>query len=87
MTTVSHRTGAVRVESKMEAAEALVSQAIALLSRSSEDDYRRLVATFRSVAKTEHQGMIADWISDWVSEGNPGGLFRVGVLKRVSNGA
>lgn len=67
-----------------DVAETIVSESISLLGQSSGDDYRRLAAAFSEVAKTEHQKMIAAWICDWLSEGNPGNAFLARVLKGVS---
>lgn len=68
---------------KREIAETVVSQSLVLLGHSSEKNYRRLAATFNSVAKTEHQKMIAAWIDDWLAEGNPGALFLSRLLRGI----
>ena len=68
---------------KREVAEVILSQAFNLLSHSSEQNYRRLVSALTKVAKTEHQKMIAAWISDWVSEGNPGAVFLTRAFRQL----
>jgi hypothetical protein len=55
-----------------------------LLGHSSENNYRRLSATFSRIAKTEHQRMIAAWIDNWLAEGNPGGPFLTRLLKGLN---
>lgn len=75
----------VSIRDKLEqgAAKNILSQALTLLAHSSERNYRRLASVFARIAKTEHQRMIADWISNWLSEGNPGALFLARILKGV----
>ena len=69
---------------KREIAENVLSQSLMLLSHSSENNYRRLSATFGRIAKTEHQKMIASWIDNWFAEGNPGGPFLTRILKGLN---
>ena len=69
---------------KREIAENVLSQSLMLLSHSSENNYRRLSATFGRIAKTEHQKMIAAWIDNWLAEGNPGGPFLTRILKGLN---
>ncbi len=69
---------------KREIAENVLSQSLMLLSHSSENNYRRLGATFGRIAKTEHQKMIAAWIDNWLAEGNPGGPFLTRILKGLN---
>ena len=69
---------------KREIAENVLSQSLMLLGHSSENNYRRLSATFSRIAKTEHQKMIAAWIDNWLAEGNPGGPFLTRVLKGLN---
>lgn len=68
---------------KREFAETVLSQTFSLLSHSSEKNYRRLVGALSKVARTEHQKMIADWITDWVSEGSPGAVYLSRVFKQL----
>ena len=63
-------------------AETIISQSLMLLGHSSEKNYRRIAAGINRIAKTQHQKMIASWIENWVSEGNPGSIF----LKRLLTG-
>lgn len=53
---------------KRGVAETLLSQASNLLSHSSDRNYHRLVSALTRVAKTEHQKMIAAWITKWISD-------------------
>jgi MoaA/NifB/PqqE/SkfB family radical SAM enzyme len=69
---------------KREIAENILSQSLMLLGHSSENNYRRLSATFSRISKTEHQKMIAAWIDSWLAEGNPGGPFLTRVLKGLN---
>lgn len=64
-------------------AETILSQAFNLLSHSSDKNYRRLVSALTRLAKTEHQKMIAAWITKWVSEGNPGALFLTRAFRQL----
>ncbi|MCL0046407.1 radical SAM protein [Dehalococcoidales bacterium] len=67
-------------ERRREAAKNILSQALMLLGHSSARN--RLINVFGRMAKTEHQRMIANWISHWLSQGNPGAIF----LTRLLNG-
>jgi MoaA/NifB/PqqE/SkfB family radical SAM enzyme len=68
---------------KREVAETVLSQSFNLLGHSSEKNYRRLIGALSKVAKTEHQKMIADWIQNWVSEGNPGAAFLTRIFRQI----
>jgi MoaA/NifB/PqqE/SkfB family radical SAM enzyme len=68
---------------KREIAENILSQALMLLSHSSEKNYRRLMGAFNRIAGTEHQRTIAAWIDNWLAEGNPGGPFLSRLLKGI----
>ena len=73
----------IRDKLKQETAKNILSQALMLLAHSSERNYRRFAGVFARIAKTEHQRMIANWVGNWLSEGNPGALFLNRALKRL----
>ena len=66
---------------KLGVAESLLSQSLMLLGHSSGKNYRRITGAVNKIAKTEHQKMIAGWIDNWLSEGNPGEVFLTRLLK------
>ncbi len=68
---------------KWELTETILSQAFNLLSHSSENNYRCLVSALAKIAKTEHQKMIATWVTNWVSEGNPGAVFLARAFRQL----
>lgn len=67
---------------KRELAEGAINQALNLLSRS-EGNYRLLASAFNRIANNEQQRLIAAWISEWLSEGHPGGPFLTRVLRSI----
>lgn len=68
---------------KREIAENLVSQALGVLGHTSDKNYRRLAGALERVASTEQQKMIADWLSNWLAEGNTGSVFLSRLLKGI----
>jgi len=68
---------------KRGVAETIISQSLMLLGHSSEKNYRRIASGINRIAKTEHQKMIASWIGNWVSEGNPGSVLLTRLLRGV----
>lgn len=64
-------------------AEGVLIQALNILSHAREEDYRLLAGAFHRMANNEQQRLIADWIGDWMSEGNPGGPFMGRVLRSI----
>ncbi|UCC59861.1 MAG: radical SAM protein [Dehalococcoidia bacterium] len=84
MSAVSVRRRELYGKLKRDVAETIISQALMLLGYSSEKNYRRIAAGVNRIAKTEHQRLIASWIENWVSEGNPGSTFLTRLLRGVS---
>jgi len=83
MATVSVRRRGLYRRLKREVAETIISQSLMLLGYSSDKNYRRIVAGLNKIAKTEHQRMIASWVGNWVSDGNPGSAFLHRLLREV----
>ena len=68
---------------KREVAESALSQALNILGHTPPKSYRHLAGVFHKISHTEQQRMIADWLTDWMSEGNPGPALFNRLLKGI----
>lgn len=68
---------------QQEVAERTLGQAIALLGNSPDRNAKYVVKAVDHVAKGEKQGIIRDWINNWLTEGNPGREFIGRVLENT----
>lgn len=83
MTTLIGRGRRVYARLKREAAINILSQAVMLLGHFSENNYQFLGNVFNRIANTEQQRMLAAWISNWLSAGNPGAAYFTRILNGI----
>ncbi|MBE0479690.1 MAG: radical SAM protein [Dehalococcoidia bacterium] len=81
MTSTSNRKEEIEAGQPESGPDEVLRQALLLLRESSEEDFRNLMSYVDGIARTRHQKMIAGWITDWLSVGNPGGPFLTRIFK------
>ncbi|MCL0087228.1 radical SAM protein [Dehalococcoidia bacterium] len=73
----------IMYRTKRELAERALGQALSLLGNNPDKNARYLISAIDHIARGEKQGIIGNWIRDWLAEGKPGREFLSRILKNT----
>ena len=80
---VLHEGKRIIYHAKREFAERLLGQALGLLGNESERNAKYVISAIDHIAKGEKQGVIRNWVHNWLAEGKPGHEFLSRMLKNT----
>jgi MoaA/NifB/PqqE/SkfB family radical SAM enzyme len=80
---VLHEGKRIMYYAKRELAERMLGQAFGLLGNNPEKNAKYVISAIDHIAKGEKQGIIRNWVHNWLAEGKPGREFLRKMLKNT----